>query len=436
MRRALQRVIRALGSWRLAALLVVAWAALLVVWVIPFQFYGLPVMQMKAIVYRETFFQILYGALAVTTITCMGVRMGSIVRRVWRRPLPDAASPRLPDDATVISSSWESVPSVLRRAHFTRVVQGDGWTWGVRRSWSPFGTLLLHMAVLVLMLAGLVAVYGPPAFSGEAVVTPGEPFTGAPSEWASVQDPAVKPPVIKFTTGPVEASFYRDLLLFTRLEALVTENDGRPRRISLASPWMVSPDTLVAIKDFGYSVDVVASTDASVAPVRTYKLKVFPSEITDSFDVSVGAKTYRVYLKVFGDYVDEAGVPGNRSFNLVNPRMLVTVKEVLTSKAEVERVPETLVAPGDPILVPAGRVAITGVDRHAVLRVTVVPASPYIALALVMAVTGALMRLVWPRQEVTAVDASDGIRLLVIDDTYQRDRALEEAIRERAEAER
>lgn len=430
------RIVRTLGSWRAAALLVVAWATLIVVWIIPFQFYGLPATQMRNIVYRETFFQVLYAALTVSTLACMGLRIGYVWRKAKRVPSADA-EPRLPEDFTRAASDLGTAVARVSGNGFRLSVSSESWAWGVRQRWSSLGTFALHGAMIVLVASGLVATYGPKPFTGEAVVSAGETFASRPEQWVSIQPDGAKPPQLSFTVEEVKADFYRDLLLFTKLEARVAEDGGRTRNIALAQPWVAGPATLVAIKDFGYSADVVSSTEASESPLRTFKLKVFPSEITDSFDVSVGAKTYRVYLRVYGDYVDREGSPGNRSFNLTNPRLLVSAKEVLTSKAEVERVPERLLAPGEPLVVPGGEVTIRAITRHAVFRVTVLPVAPYLFIAMLLAAVGAWLRLVSPRREVTLVkDGETGVAIIVMDDTYGRDTAMERRLKSRIESTR
>lgn len=430
------RAARLLGSWRVAALLVAAWAALVVVWIIPFQFYGLPAPQMRNIVYREGFFRVLYAALTVSTLACMGLRVSHVWRKARRFPDPGAV-PRVPEDHALVHADISAASDRAAELGFLLPVRTDSWVWGVRRRWSPLGTWALHGALIVLVITGLVAALGPRPFTGEAVVSSGETFQSLPEQWVSIEPAGATPPQLVFTLKSVEADFYRDLLLFTRLDARVSDAGGRTHDIALAKPWVVDPTTIVAIKDFGYSVDVVTSTEASESPVRTFKLKVFPSEISDSFDVTVGAKKYRVYVRVFGDYVDKAGTPGNRSFNLVNPRMLVSAKEVLTSQVEVERVPERLLAPGDPLIVPGGQVNITGITRHAVLRVTVLPVAPLVCVALVLAVTGAWLRLVSPRKEVALVDKGEaGVAIVIMDDTYGRDRAMERHLKSRIESAR
>lgn len=416
--------------------MVAAWAALIIVWIIPFQFYGLPAPQMRNIVYRETFFQVLYAALTVSTLACMGLRVGSVWRKIRRVPHADA-KPRLPEDSVRAGSDLDSASTHVSRCGFRLAVRGESWAWGVRQRWSSLGTFALHGAMILLVVSGLVAAYGPQPFTGETVVSAGETFSSLPQQWVSIEPEGARPPQLSFTVDGVEADFYRDLLLFTKLEARVIEEGGRTRDIALAQPWVVGPKTLVAIKDFGYSIDVVSSTEASESPLRTFKLKVFPSEITDSFDASVGGKTYRVYLRVYGDYVDRAGSPGNRSFNLANPRMVVSVKEVLTSKAEVERVPERLLSPGEPLAVPGGEVTIRAITRHAVFRVTVLPVAPYLFIAMLLAAVGAWLRLVSPRREVTLVDDGDtGVAIIVMDDTYGRDRAMERRLKSRIESSR
>lgn len=415
------RVLGILGSRRLATSLIVSWMALLVIWVIPFHFYGLPTEQIKRIVYGEPFFQGVYIGLIVVTAGCIGLRIRSIYLRIRRNPSPNS-TPRLPEQSPSLECAWDDERSVeaLRSCGFRHVVLGTGWAWGVRNRFAPVGNLVSHFAFLIMLVAVVVAARDGSAFVGNAVVAEGETFATADGQFTDIYFPEAERPRIEFTLRSFDPRFHEDILLFTRLAGVISDRSGRTRDISLASPWIIWPDTVVAVEDFGYAAEVTARSREGTSPApAVHKLKVFPSSMEDSFDVQgVGDSDYRVHVRVFGDYVDRGGKPGVKSFNLSNPRVQVRVTEVLSTKAELQHV-SSLVSLGEPITVPDGTIVIEAIRLFGVFRIARFDAAPWVLLALVVASVGFAMRLLWPRQEALIVSQGATTVVSVLDETYR-----------------
>ena len=229
-------VVRMLGSRRLAAATMLAWALLIVVWVVPFQIYGLPDFQIKNIVYSEIFFRVVYVTLGINTLACIGARVPAIVRRVGRLPVPDS-SPRVSADAHPLEGAWslERAASALKTAGFPTRVSGDGWAWGVRNRYAPLGTIVFHLSFFVIIAGALLALDPRALYVGKAVVAEGESFdisTHAFSEEPVPRDPR---PDVAFTLDTLTPEFHEDILLFTGLDATLT-HDGGPERMALSSP--------------------------------------------------------------------------------------------------------------------------------------------------------------------------------------------------------
>lgn len=393
--------IRLLASPRLGTVLVLVWALLLVVWVVPFQLYGLPRQQVSAIVEREYFFLAVYVAVLVTTLACLAPRAVVMVRRARR--IPGAEDPP-PSDAPVTSSSpWDPAHAerALASAGYRRRVVGDGWVWGVRRRWSPLGSLLFHGSFFALALAVAVAYYSP-SFQGSAVLSEGEAFSGGREQYeeVSVEDASALPPVA-FRVASITPRFYRDVLLFTRLDAEVVGSGGGRHTVRVGGPWFTSPTTSVRIEDFGYSLELADGASKKSAGRSVYKLQAFPSGQPDSFEYQPpGTQSkYDVTVVVFGDYRRGPRGDGVRSFNLSRPYVSVTVDRLL-STGERRRVVEPRTVPvGSEIMLPEGPVRIAAVSEWGRFRVTSDPSGPWFLAAVALGLAGLAWRIVFPRTE-------------------------------------
>ncbi len=421
MRSILKSVLRVLGSRELAATTMLAWAGLITVWVIPFIFYGLPAFQIKNIVYSESFFRIVYAVLALNTLACIVPRVPALARRVSHK-VAEGARPRVPDDAARLTGPWDPVRAAraLAAAGFRRTVAGDGWVWGVRNRYAPLGNLIFHAAFFVLIAGALVALDPRASYVGKAVVAEGETFDTATGVFSEEPVPREVRPPVTFTVRSLRPAFYRDILLFTALEAEV-ESDGRTRRLALSSPWIESLTSHVAIEDFGYVLESTWSVDEVGEFQRAYKLKVFPSGLADSFVLNEGGKIdYEVTVRVYSDYVDRQGKPGSRSFNLSKPMLLLDVARVLSSGGRQPLISERLVAPGEHVRLLDSVFTVDRVGYYGVFRIVDSWAAPVLFVGVVMLAAGTVMRLFFPRQEALIASAGTGVAVSVRDEAYRQ----------------
>lgn len=428
----LRAVLDALGSRRFALAVMLAWTALLLVWVVPFEFYGLPEARIRAIVQGEPFFQAVYAVLAVCTLVCIAVRWPGVVSRVRRLPSAD----RRPHAGEGLEADGrfdaERAEAALTSAGYRRTVSGDGWAWGVRRRYAPLGTLVLHLAITASIVALAVATVPSLRFAGNLVLAEGETFSGDMGAYIDKPDDATgAAPALAFKVERLSPRFYEDILLFTQLDATVRSGDAL-HSIALSRPWAPRADTLVSLSDFGYALDVIVGSSESTAQVREVrKLKAFPAGQEDSFEAGMGDVRYRVYVKVYGDYVDKSGTPAVRSFNADNPYLLVSIGRTLAASGERMLVEDRLIRVGDTVPLPGGSLTFARLRHYGVFRVVRDPSMLLVAATLLCLAVGSVMRLAFPRVEALVVESDGALRFEVRSDVYGRVQRDESALAER-----
>lgn len=424
MSRYLRAAYQFLASRQLAVALMTSWTMLLVVWLIPFIIYGLPAPQIDRIVTGEFFFRLVYAALLAATGACMLARARRLFASALRTPQP-TARPRIGGTPQAqLSAPWsaERASSVTAALRMRRVVSGDTWAWGVRNRLAPLGTVVFHLSFFLIVGAAWLALQPGARFEGMSAVSVGESFQStAEGAFTDLLTPEQDPPDVSFTVESFEPRFYQDILLFTKLQGVVTDATGGSHRVAVGHPWIVSPTTLLSIEDFGYSADAqITRLDGTLVGPFVYKLKVFPAEMQDSFSISGTEGAYRVDVQVYGDYVDRDGVPGSASFNLSNPRLLITVNRILTTGMALPVVKDRIVALGEEIDVEGDTLVINALPYYGVFRLSRLSSAPFAMAGLVLLVTGAVMRLVFPRVEVLIAENDDGTALFVRDQTYRQ----------------
>ncbi len=417
-------LLRVLGSRRFTAFVLAVWFGLTVVWLVPFGVYGLPDAQIRTIVYGEPFFRAVYALVTLNAIACMVVAVGTTLATARRYPSP-TSTPSVAQRGALRRERVSYEPTAARaalRAYGCRhVVCGEGWCWGVRHRWSSLGTVLFHVG-LIVAFSGMFIEASVPAvrFQGDLVLAEGESCSGG-ADTAYIDVPEGASPVspaVAFTVERVEPRFYRDILLFTSLTAHLRSGD-KVHEVRVSHPWIVAPDTMVSITDFGYALDIETRSGSARESVRSvYKLKAFPAGQSDTIDVAVGDAGYRMTVTVFGDYIDRDGTPGVRSFNSDDPRVLVSVARKLKAGGERVLISERLMALGDAVTVPHGEIRIPRLRHYGVFRIVRDPLAPIIAFGLACVVVGVSLRLLLPRTEALVMGEGDGIVVSVRSEIY------------------
>lgn len=399
----------ALRSRRLTTSIMLIWLGLLLMWIVPFQIYGLPAEQIRNIIYREAFFAWVYAALATITIACLWVRTLDAWRKSRRTPSIEARL-RIGGTPVEVPGKWDSSQAMraLSRAGFSRRVEGDGWVWGVRNPWSSIGTVLSHAALALIILVTAWWLYQPVAFEGSAIVAEGERFNGAIESYVETSGAGV--PDVAFELKSVSPVFYEDILLFTQLDCAILDDAGRRRTVRVGTPWYPDPTTQVALEDFGWTAQVLGGRDATtVVGPDVYKLQAFPPGSPDYIDLTLEDARYRLKVVIYGDFAERDGEPGVASYNLKNPRVGVTAWRVLSSDVPLLLIRDHIAAPGEEIeLSDRDSIVFLDIGTYGKFRISrVFPIQLALALAALL-FTGFAMRLALPRTEALLSPAKEG----------------------------
>lgn len=151
-------------------------------------------------------------------------------------------------------------------------------------------------------------------------VAAGERFTGEPAQYIA-RAGTLSPPA--FTALSITPEFWRDQLLFTKLEAEL-DFGGRRKTTRINRPLWVAPASFLRLSGFGFAPRYeIVDRQGRVLESAFAKLNVFPSGQRDFLIPE--RFPYRVYLEVYPDAdLTPAGIV-NRTQNLAKPLLLASV---------------------------------------------------------------------------------------------------------------
>ncbi len=203
---------------------------------------------------------------------------------------------------------------------------GSSAFFGVKNRWSILGTYLFHGAFFLVAVGFLLTMAT--RYKGRVLVAVGETFTGKTAPFLSQSASglfALGRPNTSFKVERIDTAFWRNSLLFTRLEADVRILPGRrERRIRMNSPLWVGPATFIRLAGIGYAPRYeLLNRNGTVLESAFVKLNVFPPGEED-FIQSV-KYPFRIYVSVYPDAVIVKGKIHNKSLNLVHPALAVRV---------------------------------------------------------------------------------------------------------------
>lgn len=335
------RLLRVAASRTLSFVLIGTWAGLLAMWVIPFQFTGLPEAQLASIAGAWWPLRIVYAALGVTTLACVIVRAQVDVRRA-RRPV------RVVGDAAATLTPTLSLPALDIEAAQARLADG-GWSTSregdTLAAWRWRGSLLggsaFHLGIIVFAIAIALA----------PVMSEATDFRLIETEQVGMGDSAesgarLRQLVADATLEDVEPRYFRDVLLFERLDATWVRADGRSETFSLASPLWLDPVTTVSIQDFGLAPRFVVRSGGEVVQDTIAAMSIFPPGAED--DTNLPNADLIVSATAFTDYGVVDGRDVSLSYNVGSPRLRVAVSRA-TDPARV--VARGLLAPGESLMI-------------------------------------------------------------------------------------
>jgi hypothetical protein len=335
-------------------------------------------------------FVILWSLLLVNTLFCMFRRLPGY----WKQT--GAGAVLLPGQA-----DWERVlPSAPEWKAWTDAAGGGRLQ--VRHRFSALGTLLLHLAVLLLALGFWLSALS--RFEGRFTLGQGEALRVEGAAYASATPPVPlteRPPAFSVLAKEIRAEFWGDELLFTRFTSSV-QLGRRTVAVAINDPAYLGPFTTVRLSSFGYAVHYLVAVEGMGAPVEegAVKLNIFPPGQADSFQPQ--NFPHRFTLTFYPDFVQDGEGRSSRSMNLKNPRLRVDFyrgKIFLGSR---------IAAFGDAIPVEEFTIAFLGVIPTAEYTVVRDAGIPVLWLAFLAGLAGLILRVPGKRGERLALPHADG----------------------------
>lgn len=285
-----------------------------------------------------------------------------------------------------------TVPSHVVSAIASMVVYWTCWTlllvntfvclWNRWRS-TAWHSILFHGSFF-LVATGIVLSVAWRQESKLRVAT-GERFTGSAEQFIVRGGPAAPPP---FTLQSIRAEFWRDQLLFTRLEALLeTERGSRTTRIN--RPLWLAPAAFLRLSGYGFAPRYeIVDRQGRVLETAFAKLNVFPPGQRDFLIPE--HFPYRVYLELYPDAELTPKRIVNRTENLVRPLLLTSVYRGHLAVAS------TPLRPGQSLELEGMSIRFPEVGTWAELTYVVDFGVPVMFLGALIGLTGLVMKL-WRR---------------------------------------
>lgn len=402
------KVLRALSSRRLSFALLAAWCGLLAIWVIPFMATGLAEDRISSIATSWLPFRIVYVSVVITTIACMNVRMTADIRRAKAVvKIPDSPGRHLAPDLT---AQPITIPEAKER------LESHGWTVAASRDslaarrgrLSLLGGSVFHLGIVLFIAA--VALYPALSSSADFRLIEGESVgMGQPDS----EDAALRSVVADATLIEVAPRYFRDVLLFERLDATWDRADGRRQTFSLASPLWVDPITTVSIQDYGLAPRFVVRDLTGVVQDTTVAMSIFPPGNEDT--VGLDAAGLDVTASAFPDYGVVDGRDVSLSYNIKSPRLRVSVSSQSDPTSVIGR---GLLAPGESLVLQnetggSYTLVFEELKTYGSFRIARSWAMLLLVVAGVSMVAGMGVRIWRPRIEIVAWTTEEGLSLAI-----------------------
>jgi cytochrome c biogenesis protein ResB len=386
-----------LGSWQLSVVLMVTIAVFYILltvyaWSVP--------AHVVANIAGLAIFWISWVLLLANTATCLWNR--------WRRTARLISGDALFGPAQTVrtidlrgDAEATDVAAEMRRLGFR--VFDDGVPRGVRRRWSALGSYFFHGAFFVVALGFLLSI----GSRGEAKlwVAAGEEFTGDDAQFLSRSEPRPLASGFKIPSFRVDAirpEFFRDILLFTKLEADLTMTGAGTRTTTrINRPLWYGFGSFLRLSGFGFAPRY-EFLGPDGAPVETafVKMNVFPPGQRDFLIPE--RLPYRVYVELYPDAVIEGENVVNRTLNLREPLLVTTVYRGRFPVAS------GTLRPGEALDVEGLQLRFPEIRQWGELTVVRDAGVPVIFFGFLLAVAGLAMKLPGRREEIAWAAAAGG----------------------------
>jgi len=312
---------RRLGSWRLSIVLMIlagTYYAFLAIWA------GSSPPHMVRNIAVLLPFWIVYLLMLVNIAVCLWQRLPLLRRDIGREP-------RLierPADWTIETEpdvGPEAAREILRRNGYGVTRLDPDRVTGLRQRWSALGTFLFHGAFFLIAAGFLITLVA--RQEARIWVAAGEEYTADSQQFLSMSPPRILAagiPELRFTVREITPEFWRDELLFTRLDAELELPGGGRATTRINRPLWLGASTFLRLSGFGYAPRYeLLDRYGHVLDSAFVKLNVFPPGQRDYFVLP--DYPHRIYVEVLPDLEWVEGRPVTRSLNLANPGVRLRV---------------------------------------------------------------------------------------------------------------
>jgi hypothetical protein len=309
--------VQLLGSWKLSVVLMVLAAlyyALLAIWAT-----SSPPHVVQNIAGLAPFL-IVYGLLMVNTGVCLWRRIPLLRRDLGRWPILVRSEPRWQH---IVGADWtrESAHDLVRALGYSAVDDPEYGVCGVAKRGRVLAVFVFHLAFFLVALGFGLSALG--RREASVWVAEGESFGTAQNSSLS-RSGVVPSDFSEVSVDSISPEFWRDQLLFTRLESRLRFPGGTEKVTSINRPLWLGWGTFLRMTGFGYAPRYeVLARDGQVVDSAWVKLNVFPPGQRDHFRSEV--LPHRVYVMIYPDFKTVDGTPTTRTLNLVNPAFFVSV---------------------------------------------------------------------------------------------------------------
>jgi len=284
------------------------------------------------------------------------------------------------------AEDWHPVAAIDRgrirhdaRSAGLRVSERAGTLVLHRHRWTAAGTIVFHAALLLLPLVWLLSALT--RFEGNAWVIEGHRFGGAREEYVQVEPEeafARRAPVLDFMVESIDATFWGDRLFFTDLRAVFTTSEGA-HLATLPAPARLG-GARISIRGFNYTPSFeLRAPDGRVVERGDLNLRLFPPGSEDSFRVP--GLPHRFWMRLH---------PARQGYDLGDPRLHLAVTRGRRLVAQ------GWLRPGEPLIFEGYQVSFPVVHRAGDILVHRDASYPLLWIALVLALAGMLVRVVFP----------------------------------------
>lgn len=407
-------IIHWIGSRNVSVYIMVGLILLFIVWLLPFQFYGVPLGRIQNIATKTWLFRVGYLVFLINVVCCLWQVISSIPRKTTKlqqQPSVQEDITRLPLQLnySLTGINWPTtflqlVSRLKLRGYRVTVDAGRYSLYGIRGRWAPVGNVLFHLSFVILAIG--IAISLSSGFYGETLITEGQTFKG--TEPTFYTSPTFKElatlsnrlPNVSFRLDRVQPTFWQNKLLFTDLLAdiayPVPEMDSF-YTLRLNQPFY-SDGTFISLKGFGYSpYYVLKNKTGKVISQSFVTLTVFPSGAEDSFKIP--GQPYEIHLIVWSDPLQEGTKLTSKSYNLTHP-----LYQLYVLKGEKKQlVYQGIIQPGDFAQFDGYSLSFPEIRYYGEFRVIRNPGIPVIFGAFLLGCIGLIWRLFYYRREVLAL---------------------------------